>query len=55
MTTTRICGNGAACENICPLMRAGRQCPTFQEIAEACETLRISPWPILAQLAVARQ
>jgi hypothetical protein len=45
----KICGGGSACEQVCPFMKIGRDCPTFDEVAEACETLGLNPWGVLSQ------
>lgn len=29
-TVTTTCGTGASCEKVCPLMRAGRDCPGLE-------------------------
>jgi hypothetical protein len=43
MLDVRICGNGAECENICPVMRAGRICPPVTQLLEELTELS-HPW-----------
>jgi hypothetical protein len=38
-----ICGSGAACETICPIMSVGRVCPGISKLIEELENLN-HPW-----------
>lgn len=52
VTNTRplICGKGLPCERTCPVMCAGRECPTVEGLLAELETIG-HPWVADASLA----